>query len=149
MMKSWVKIFVILGLLPLFFACTTNNKQNEEKFVNPIFYQTLFPYSAGTGCAKLTPTTLYLSFNIRYDCDKWLNKDLNSPEKTDTYNCKLIKNTEKELIYSCGKYIEKFTIATPEEVEELFHNRNMILINHKRCKKKFPDICGGASYIIK
>ena len=144
-MKNWVKIFAILGLLPMFFACTTNNKQ-EEKFVNPIFYQTLFPYSAGTGCAKLTPTTLYLSFNIRYDCDKWLNKDLNSPEKTDTYNCKLIKNTEKELAYLCGDDIEIFTIEN-EEKAKIYSAK--AVIRYQSCDKNYPDICSGVYLLIK
>ena len=147
MMKIGVKIFVILGFLPLFFACTTNDKQ-EEKFVNPIFYETLIPYSAVAGCAKLTPTTLYWSYNIRHDCNNWLNKYINNNEKTMKNNCQLIKNTETELVYSCGDDIERFTIATPEEVEKFFHNKDMILIRHKSCKEKFHDICGGASYTI-
>ena len=144
-MKNLVKIFAVLGLLPLFFACTTNNKQ-EEKFVNPIFYETLEPYSAVASCAKLTPTTLYWSSYIRYDCDKWLNEDINNEEKTMKYDCQLLKNTETELVYLCNMDIETFTIRRPGETDIPC---DKAVVRYQSCNKNHPDICGSAHLCIK
>lgn len=51
-MKKAGIMFVVLMLV----ACAT--KPEEQKFVNPIFYEIMDPLSTGTWQAKITPTSL-------------------------------------------------------------------------------------------
>ena len=72
------KLFVLILLLT---GCTFQSQ--EERFVNPIFYKTLYPISKTVRETKLTPTKIY-------------TKSVISEE-----NCSLLKNTKNELVFSC------------------------------------------------
>lgn len=73
-------IFAILMLV----ACAT--KPEEQKFVNPIFYETLEPLSSGTWQAKITPTSL-----IR-----------NRKGTVSEQKCTLIENTMDAVTLRCA-----------------------------------------------
>ena len=56
-------------------------QEKEERFVNPLFYETLYPISQTVRETWLTPTKIY--------------------SKSDIRDCQLLKNTERELMFSC------------------------------------------------
>ena len=72
------KLLVLISLLA---GCTFQSR--EERFVNPLFYKTLYPISNHEVETRLTPTKIYTESVI--------------PEE----NCSLLKNTKNELIFSC------------------------------------------------
>ena len=109
-MKNWFKIFVILGLLPLFFACTTNDKQ-EEKFVNPIFYKTMEPVSKTAWQTTITPNS-HSSNNLG---DIYTTKCFMTENKIDsvTLNCEGPEIPEMKLSKE-DRYEVKYQIDTDE-----------------------------------
>ena len=76
-----MKKFLIV-LCTLLTACSLF-QEKEERFVNPLFYETLYPISQTVRETRLTPTKIY-------------SKSIISEEE-----CNLLKNTERELIFSC------------------------------------------------
>ena len=76
-----MKKFLIV-LCTLLTACSLFQGK-EERFVNPLFYETLHPIPTTEAETRLTPTKIYSKSTI--------------PEK----DCKLLKNTKRELIFSC------------------------------------------------
>ena len=109
-MKKLMKIFVILGLLPMFFACATNDKQ-EEKFVNPIFYQTMEPVSSTAWQTIITPTIHSVS-NLG---DIYTTKCFMTENKIDsvTLNCEGPEIPEMKLTKE-DRYEVKYQIDTDE-----------------------------------
>ncbi len=84
-MKVWVKIFAILGFVPLFSACVTNSSKNET-FINPIFYKKMYSLSISN------PWNLQLASNsITYSYK----------ESSVTEKCILTKNEEKFVEFIC------------------------------------------------
>ena len=122
-MKNWFKIFVILGLLPLFFACTTNDKQ-EEKFVNPIFYKTMEPVSKTAWQTIITPK----SHSVSNLGDIYTTKCFMTENKIDsvTLNCEGPEIPEMKLTKE-DRYEVKYQIDTDENndnwiyIKELHH----------------------------
>ena len=122
-MKIWVKIFVILGLLPTFFACTTNDKQ-EEKFVNPIFYETMEPVSSTAWQTVITPK----SHSVSNLGDIYTTKCFMTENKIDsvTLNCEGPEIPEMKLSKE-DRYEVKYQIDTDENndnwiyIKELHH----------------------------
>ena len=57
--------------------------EKEERFVNPLFYKTLYPIPTTEAETRLTPTKIYSKSTI------------------SKKECQLLKNTERELIFSC------------------------------------------------
>ena len=122
-MKNWFKIFVILGLLPLFFACTTNDKQ-EEKFVNPIFYKTMEPVSKTAWQTTITPN----SHSVSNLGDIYTTKCFMTENKIDsvTLNCEGPEIPEMKLTKE-DRYEVKYQIDTDENndnwiyIKELHH----------------------------
>ncbi|MBP5343796.1 MAG: hypothetical protein J6Y85_01805 [Alphaproteobacteria bacterium] len=74
------KILIVLGTL---LAACSLFQEKEERFVNPLFYKTLYPIPNTDTEKRLTPTKIYSKSVI--------------PEE----ECKLLNNTERELIFSC------------------------------------------------
>ena len=113
---------MILGLLPLFFACTTNDKQ-EEKFVNPIFYETMEPVSSTAWQTTITPTTQSVS-NLG---DTYTTKCFMMENKIDsvTLNCEGPEIPEMKLSKE-DRYEVKYQIDEEENddwiyIKELHH----------------------------
>ncbi|MBP5343798.1 MAG: hypothetical protein J6Y85_01815 [Alphaproteobacteria bacterium] len=73
-----------LFLLCIFFltACSLF-QEKEERFVNPLFYETLYPIPNTDTEKRLTPTKIY---------SKSVDPEL---------DCKLLKNDQTEVILSC------------------------------------------------
>ena len=67
--------------LVLLFLVACSFQPKEERFVNPLFYKTLYPISKTVREQRLTPTKIY--------------------SKSDIRDCILLKNTKSELILSC------------------------------------------------
>ena len=109
-MKILVKIFVILGLLPMIFACDTNDKQ-EEKFVNPIFYKTMEPVSSTAWQTIITPT----SHSVSNLGDIYTTKCFMTENKIDsvTLNCEGPEIPEMKLTKE-DRYEVKYQIDTDE-----------------------------------
>ncbi len=83
----------------------------EERFVNPIFYNTLYPISKTVSETRLTPTKIYTDSAI--------------PEE----DCRLLKNTERVLEFSCeydnplsGHFSDVFYRYVLEEEDPLRKN---------------------------
>ncbi len=76
-----MKKFLIF-LCTLLTACSLFQKK-EERFVNPLFYETLYPIPNTEAETRLTTSKIYSESTI--------------PERM----CQLLKNTERELIFSC------------------------------------------------
>ena len=72
------KLFVLILLLV---GCAFQSQ--EERFVNPLFYETLYPISNHEVETRLTPNKIYTKSVI--------------PER----DCQLLKNAENEVEYSC------------------------------------------------
>ena len=68
----------------------------EEKFVNPMFYKTMEPYSKMTWQTRLTPTEIHRDNGYGYSM---------------TEKCKLLENTQTKIVMHCIGYTpinEKF-----------------------------------------
>ncbi len=72
-----------LSIILFLFCMGCSFCPKEERFVNPLFYKTLYPLSNNEVETRLTPTKIYTKSVI--------------PEE----NCQLLKNTENEVIFSC------------------------------------------------
>ncbi len=83
------KLFLILGILLLSADALAGNNIDNQKFVNPIFYQPLEPLSKHTGYVYLTPTSTKFMTP--------LNKELVDA----TGQCELIENEENFVKLSC------------------------------------------------
>ena len=82
MKKTWMMVFVLMVA-----ACAS--KTEEQKFVNPIFYQVMNPVSTGTWYTQITPTEMLRS-----------NKGTDLKQK-----CTLIENTMEAVTLQCeGAY---------------------------------------------
>ena len=82
-------LLILIGLLS---ACAVN----EEKFVNPMFYKTMEPYSKLSWQTRLTPTEMHTDNGHGYSM---------------TEKCNLLENTENKIIMHCVGYTpvhEKF-----------------------------------------
>ena len=120
-MKNWVKIFVILGLLPLFFACATNDKQ-EEKFVNPIFYKKMYSLSISSPWdMQLAPNYITYSY-----------KDSSVTEK-----CILTKNAELLVEFICLEPYQKKSllgVICKLQEEDEYHSSTWL-----QCRVSYMD----------
>ena len=72
------KLLVLISLLA---GCTFQSR--EERFVNPLFYKTLYPIPSIDTEKRLTPTKIY---------SKSVDPEL---------DCQLLKNGQTEVILSC------------------------------------------------
>ena len=72
-----------LSIILFLFCMGCSFCPKEERFVNPLFYKTLYPLSDNEVETRLTPTKIYTKSVIREE------------------NCQLLKNTENEVIFSC------------------------------------------------
>ena len=61
----------------------------EEKFVNPMFYKTMEPYSKMTWQTRLTPTEMHEDNGHGYSI---------------TGKCKLLENTQTKIVMHCISY---------------------------------------------
>ena len=61
----------------------------EEKFVNPMFYKTMEPYSKMTWQTRLTPTEMHVDNGYGY---------------SETGKCKLLENTQTKIVMHCISY---------------------------------------------
>ncbi len=61
----------------------------EEKFVNPMFYKTMEPYSKMTWQTRLTPTEMHEDNGYGYSI---------------TGKCKLLENTQTKIVMHCISY---------------------------------------------
>lgn len=98
------KLFVLILLLA---GCTFQSQ--EERFVNPIFYKTLYPISSTDTEKKLTPTGIY------------------SKSVVPELDCRLLKNGQTEVILSCiieGDYSLLFKYVISDD----FYTKNCQLI---------------------
>ena len=76
-MKKFVCLFLVLLT-----ACSLFQKK-EERFVNPLFYETLYPISNTDTEKRLTPTKIY---------SKSVDPEL---------DCQLLENNQTEVVLSC------------------------------------------------
>lgn len=98
------KLFVLILLLA---GCTFQSQ--EERFVNPLFYKTLYPISSTDTEKRLTPTEIY---------SKSVDPEL---------DCRLLKNGQTEVILSCiieGDYSLLFKYVISDD----FYTKNCQLI---------------------
>ena len=75
----------LLMLIGLLSSCAIK----EEKFVNPIFYKTMEPYSKLAWQTRLTPTEMHVDNGYGY---------------SETGTCKLLENTETKIVMHCISY---------------------------------------------
>ncbi len=77
-------------------ACSLLEQNNEEKFVNPLFYKKLISVSYGNDYIKLTPTSIYIK---------------ESDDFQRNYACKLIENKKDTVSLYCllfDEYRQKY-----------------------------------------
>ncbi len=87
------KLLAIIITSSIISACA--NKDNP-KFVNPIFYNTLEPYSTTSWQTQLTPT----------------KRIVNIAEKTYSTQCSLIENSDNAITYKCPSTNDEKELAT-------------------------------------
>ena len=78
----------ILLILLLIAGCSFSQK--EEKFVNPLFYEKMHPYSTNSWETKITPTSLTIS-NLG---------------KTLHQSCFLVENTTNKVVLNCESMLD-------------------------------------------
>ncbi len=91
--------FLSLLIATLFLcSCANKIKKEEEKFVNPLFYKTMYPYSRNSWETKLTPTKQIKTNPI----GEVFSEDCELLENTPTYvtlKCIPYYNTSTTKIY--------------------------------------------------
>ena len=125
-MKIWVKIFVILGLLPMFFKYDVNATDDDislknapkDRFINPIFYQNL---SNDDHFYVLTPDSKFFE----------------SAEVTNSVKCSLLTNEENHISLICNdctdgicskkaQYIHDFILSEDKQKDGLYYIKHRV-----------------------
>jgi len=125
-MKVLVKIFVILGFLPMFFKYDVNATDDDislknapkDRFINPIFYQNL---SNDDHFYVLTPDSKFFE----------------SAEVTNSVKCSLLTNEENHISLICNdctdgicskkaQYIHDFTLSKNEQNDGLYNVKHEV-----------------------
>ncbi len=120
-------------MILLLTGCTVQSP--EERFVNPLFYKTLYPISKNEVEIKLTPTRIY-------------TKSIVSKR-----NCILLKNTKTELKFSCeyddlsGEHISDvlYNYVLEEKIDSV---RNCYIIQKNVINPTNDHIVGTSAYCV-
>ena len=88
--------------LLLLFIAGCSFLQKEERFVNPLFYEIMHPYSTNSWKTKITPTSLTIS----------------NMGKTLHQSCLLVENTKNKVVLNCNPMLD------PEMPLQRYRNPN-------------------------
>ena len=134
------KFFAALVLLLICFNCENSSAEDVEKFVNPVFYKTMKPFSKDTWKTQITPTQII---------------ETNIEEYSVKYDCKLLKNTKIMVEMLCSYYnplvedivgiVVAYVIQKPHDDPDFW--KNYILIE-KRTKSPKEDHWSGYEHLV-
>ena len=115
-MKKFTLICSLITLITT--SCTFWNQNKEEKFVNPIFYETMTSTEYPSFKAQLTPTHIYIHEN------EHLSRN---------YNCKLLTNQKDKIVLECPVYNE----AYDKDIITTFTYTITPCLQEKYCTKQY------------
>ena len=104
----------------------------EEKFVNPMFYKTMEPYSKMTWQTRLTPTEMHEDNGHGYSI---------------TGKCKLLENTQTKIVMHCISYAHQEEINLIYGFELLYPIENNGLKVRQTEKAVWEKDWSGRSYL--
>ena len=104
----------------------------EEKFVNPMFYKTMEPYSKMTWQTRLTPTEMHVDNGYGY---------------SETGKCKLLENTETKIVMHCIRISHQEEINLIYGFELLYPIENNGLKVRQTEKAVWEKDWSGRSYL--
>ena len=118
-------LLILIGLLS---SCASQ----EEKFVNPMFYKTMEPYSKMTWQTRLTPTEMHEDNGYGYSI---------------TGKCKLLENTQTKIVMHCISYSHQKEINLIYGFELLYPIENNGLKVRQTEKAVWEKDWSGRSYL--
>ena len=118
-------LLILIGLLS---SCASQ----EEKFVNPMFYKTMEPYSKMTWQTRLTPTEMHEDNGYGYSI---------------TGKCKLLENTQTKIVMHCISYSHQEEINLIYGFELLYPIENNGLKVRQTEKAVWEKDWSGRSYL--
>ena len=104
----------------------------EEKFVNPMFYKTMEPYSKMTWQTRLTPTEMHVDNGYGY---------------SETGKCKLLENTQTKIVMHCIRISHQEEINLIYGFELLYPIENNGLKVRQTEKAVWEKDWSGRSYL--
>ena len=134
------KFFAALVLLLICFDSANASAEDVEKFVNPVFYKTMKPFSNNSWKTQITPTQIIETniedYSVKYDC-KLLKKKKIKVEKPFSQFKPLVKDTVEDII--------AYVIKKPHDDPDFW--KNYILIE-RRSKSKGEDHWSSYEHLV-
>ena len=134
------KFFAALVLLLICFNCANSSAEDVEKFVNPVFYKTMKPFSNNSWKTQITPTQIIETniedYSVKYDC-KLLKNTKIMVEMLCSYYNPLVEDTVEDII--------AYVIQKPHDDPDFW--KNYILIE-RRSKSKGEDHWSSYEHLV-
>ncbi len=118
-------LLILIGIL---YSCASQ----EDKFVNPMFYKTMEPYSKMTWQTRLTPTEMHVDNGYGY---------------SETGKCKLLENTQTKIVMHCIRISHQEEINLIYGFELLYPIENNGLKVRQTEKAVWEKDWSGRSYL--